>query len=550
VVTLGIPCPEAKNDKNSGTATMSISFLRVAALTTTILCSSSIFGTAFAEVVYNRGNSADPESLDPHKTSTIYENNIQVDLFEGLLMPDMNAEPIPGAAESWTVSDDGKTYTFKMRQGAKWSDGTPVTAHDFVYSMQRVQDPATACEYASMLYVIKNAEAVNTGKAKAEELGVKALDDMTLEVTLNNPTPYFLEMLTHHASFPVQKAAVDKHGNDWAKPGNLVSNGAYKLTAFVPNDHIELVKNELFHDAANVKIDKIMYIPTEDRSTAMKRYEAGEILSNDDLPTEQLAALKEKFGDQVRLGAYLGTYYYAMNWKKEPWNNPKLRNAVSMAIDRDFLAEKVWQNTMLPGYSMVPPGIEGYTPALISWADKPQIDREDEAAKVLAELGYGPDKPLKMELRYNSGENHKNTAVAIQEQLRPLGIEVSLLNTDTKTHYEYLEHKGDYDIARAGWIADYKDPETFLGISAKASGNNHSNYDNPTFEEDLKKAAEAAAVPAERMKALSEAERVLMDDQGNIPLLYYSNRNIVSPKLKGFQENVMNVHPTRFMSIE
>ncbi len=348
---------------------MSISFLRIAALTTTILCSSSILGTAFAEVVYNRGNSADPESLDPHKTSTIYENNIQVDLFEGLLMPDMNAEPIAGAAESWTVSDDGKTYTFKMRPGGKWSDGTPVTAHDFVYSMQRVQDPATACEYASMLYVIKNAEAVNTGKAKPDELGVKALDDMTLEVTLNNPTPYFLEMLTHHASFPVNKASIEKNGNDWIKPGNLVSNGAYKLTAFVPNDHIELVKNEAFHDAANVKIDKINYIPTEDRSTAMKRFEAGEILSNDDLPTEQLASLKEKFGDQVRIGPYLGTYYYAMNWKKEPWNNPKLRNAVSMAIDRDFLAEKVWQNTMLPGYSMVPPGIAGYAPALISWAD-------------------------------------------------------------------------------------------------------------------------------------------------------------------------------------
>ena len=529
---------------------MSISFLRVAALTTTILCSTSIFGTAFAEVVYNRGNSADPESLDPHKTSTIYENNIQVDLFEGLLMPDMNAEPIPGAAESWTVSDDGKTYTFKMRQGAKWSDGTPVTADDFVYSMQRLQDPATAAEYASMLYIIKNAEAVNTGKAKPEELGVRAVDPMTLEFTLNNPTPYFLEMLTHHASFPVNKASIDKYGNDWIKPGNLVSNGAYKLTAFVPNDHIELVKNENFHDAANVKIDKINYIPTEDRSTAMKRFEAGEIHSNDDIPTEQLAALKEKFGDQLRIGPYLGTYYYAMNWKKAPWDNPKLRNAVSMAIDRDFLAEKVWQNTMLPGYSMVPPGIQGYEPALISWRDKSQIDREDEAVKVLAELGYGPDKPLKMELRYNSGENHKNTAIAIQEQLRPLGIEVSLLNTDTKTHYEYLEHKGDYDVARAGWIADYKDPETFLGISAKASGNNHSNYDSPAFEADLKKAAEAAAVPAERMKALAAAERVLMDDQGNIPLLYYSNRNVVTSKLKGFQENVMNVHPTRFMSFE
>lgn len=529
---------------------MTIALLRVTALTTALLCSSALCGMAFAEIVYNRGNSADPESLDPHKTSTIYENNIQVDLFEGLVMPDMNAEPIPGAAESWTVSDDGKTYTFKLRANGKWSDGTPVTADDFVYSFQRGQDPATGSEYSSMMYVVKNAEAVNTGKAKPEEMGVKALDATTLEVTLNNPTPYFLEMLTHHSAFPVNKASIEKFGNDWIKPGNLVTNGAYKLVEHVPNDHIKLVRNDQFHDAANVKIDTINYIPTEDRSTAMKRFEAGEIHSNDDIPTEQLSSLKEKFGDQLRVGPYLGTYYYAIKWDKEPWNNPKLRNAISMAIDRDFIAEKVWQNTMLPGYSMVPPGIAGYTPALASFADKSQIDREDEATKILTELGYGPDKPLKLEIRYNSGENHKNTAVAIQEQLRPLGIEVSLLNTDTKSHYDFLQNKGNYDVARAGWIADYKDAETFLGISSKSSGNNHSNYDNPKFEELLDKAAAAAAVPADRLKLLSEAERVLMDDQGNVPLLYYSNRNLVSPKLKGFQENVMNVHPTRFMSLE
>lgn len=529
---------------------MSISILRAGLLSGALLCSTAMFSSAFAEVVYNRGNSADPESLDPHKTTTIYENNIEVDLFEGLVMPDMNGAPIPGVAESWTVSDDGKTYTFKLRADAKWSDGSPVGADDFVYSFRRGQDPATAMEYASMLYVIKNAEAVNTGKAKPEELGVRAIGPLTLEIELNNPTPYFIEMLTHHSAFPVHKASVEKFGNDWVKPGNLVSNGAYKLVEFIPNDHIKAVRNENFHDAANVKIDTVNYIPTEDRSTAMKRYEAGEILSNDDMPTEQLSELKTKFGDQVRLGAYLGTYYYAMKWDKEPWNNPKLRNAVSMAIDRDFLAEKVWQNTMLPGYSMVPPGIEGYTPAMAGFADKSQIEREEEALKIVAELGYGPDKPLKMEIRYNSGENHKNTAVAIQEQLRPLGIEVTLFNTDTKTHYDFLQNKGNYDVARAGWIADYKDAETFLGISSKSSGNNHSNYNSPKYEELLDKAAAAAGNPAERLKILSEAERVLIDDQGNIPLLYYSNRNIVSPKLKGFQENVMNVHPTRFMSIE
>ena len=263
-------------------------------------------------------------------------------------------------------------------------------------------------------------------------------------MTLKAPTPYFLEMLTHQATYPVNKASIEKDGADWIKPGNLVSNGAFTLAEWVPNDHIKMVKNPKFHDAANVKIDVINFIPTEDRSSAMKRFEAGELDSYDDLPTEQLADLKAKFGDQIRVAPYLGTYYYAIKTDKAPWDNVELRNAVSEAIDRDFLAEKVWSNSMFPGYSMVPPGIEGYTSAMATFADKSQIDREDEAKAILEKLGYGPDKPLKMEIRYNTSENHKNTAVAIQEQLKPLGIEVTLLNTDTKTHYGHLEQKGDY----------------------------------------------------------------------------------------------------------
>jgi len=503
---------------------------------------------AAAEVVYNRGNSADPESLDPHKTSTVYEANILRDLFMGLVVQDAKAELLPGAAESWTISDDGKVYTFKLRQGAKWSDGTPVTADDFVFSFRRLVDPATAAEYASMLYVVKNAEAVNTGKAKPEELGVRAVDPGTFEVTLNAPTPYFLEMLTHQSTYAVSKANVEKLGADFIKPGNLVTNGAYTLSEFIPNDHVKLVKNPGFYDAGNVKIDIVNYLPTEDRSTAIKRYEAGEIDSNDDLPTEQMAELKAKFGDQVRVGPYLGTYYYAIKLDKDPWSNPKLRRAISMAIDRDFLAEKVWANSMLPGYSMVPPGIQGYEPAIADYADMSQLDREDEAKKILTELGYGPANPLKLEIRYNTSENHKNTAIAIQEQLKPLGVEVTLLNTDTKTHYGHLEQKGDFDMARAGWIADYKDAESFLGISRKASGNNYANFNNPEFEALMDKAAAAGGNAAERAKYLSEAEAVLVRELPNMPLLYYSYKTIVSPKLKGWEDNVMDVHPTRFMS--
>jgi len=505
---------------------------------------------AFAETVLNRGNSADPESLDPHKTSTVYEANILRDLFTGLTAQDAKAEVIPGAAESWTVSPDGKTYTFKLRADGKWSDGSPVTAGDFVFSWRRLVDPATAAEYAYMLSPVVNADDITAGKKKPEELGVKAIDDMTFEMTLNAPTPYILEMLTHQATYAVSKANVDAKGADFTKPGNLVSNGAYTLAEFVPNDHIKLVKNANFFDAGNVKIDTINYIPTEDRSTAVKRFEAGELDLNDDMPTEQLADLKAKFGDQIKIGPYLGTYYYVFKIPKAPWNNVKLRHAISEAIDRDYLAEKVWQNTMIPAYSFVPPGISGYETRTTDYSEMSQIDREDAAKKVLEELGYGPDKPLKMEIRYNTSENHKNTAVAIQEQLKPLGIEVTLLNTDTKTHYGHLEQHGDFDIARAGWIADYKDPENFLALCKTGTGNNYSEYSDKDYDALMAKAA-AAADPAERMKDLSDAEAIgVARDLCVVPLLYYGFHNIVSSKIKGWEANVMDIHPTRFMSKE
>jgi oligopeptide transport system substrate-binding protein len=501
---------------------------------------------SFAEVIFNRGNSADPESLDPHKTSTVYEANILRDLFMGLMIHNAKAELEPGAAESYTVSGDGKVYTFKMRAGAKWSDGSPVTAHDFVYSWQRLVNKDTAAEYAYMLSPVVNADAVTKGEKKPEELGVKAVDDMTFEVTLNSATPYFLEMLTHQATYAISKANVEKFGADFIKAGNLVSNGAYMLAEFVPNDHIKAVKNPNFYDAANVQIDTVNYIPTEDRSTAMKRLEAGELDSNDDIPTEQLTELKAKFGDQVRIGPYLGTYYYVFKTDKEPWKNVKLRHAVSMAIDRDYLAEKVWTNTMVPAYSLVPPGISGYEARPAEYAEKTQLDREDEAKKILAELGYGPDKPLKMEIRYNTSENHKNTAVAIQEQLKPLGIEVSMVNTDTKTHYGHLEQKGDFDIARGGWIADYKDPANFLDLCKTGTGNNYGQYANPEYDKLLADAAAAGA--EERMKKLSEAEAMgVARDLCFVPLLFYSYHTIVSSKLSGWEDNVMDVHPTRFI---
>ncbi len=512
--------------------------------------SALISTAALGEVLLNRGSAADPESLDPHKTATTYEADILRDLFTGLMSQDKDANVIPGAAESYTTSADGKVWTFKLRADGKWSDGSPVTAQDFVFSWQRVVNADTASEYAYMLAPVVNAEDITAKKMKPEDLGVKAIDDLTFEVTLKASTPYFLEMLTHSATYAVSKANVTAHPTDFSKPGNLVSNGAYTLTEFVPNDHIKLTKNAQFFDAANVKIDAVNYIPNEDRGAAMKRFEAGELDMYGDLPTEQLADLRTKFGEQIKIGPFLGTYYYAFKSTKKPWNDVKMRHAISMGIDRDYLAEKVWGNSMIPAYSFVPPGVAGYEGPTLDYARMSQLDREDAAKKMLGELGYSAANPLKMEIRFNTSENHKNVAIAIQSQLKPLGVEVTMVNTDTKTHYGLLEQHGDFDIARAAWVADYKDPENFLALCKSKTGNNYAEYTNADYDALLAKAA-ANADAKGRMKDLADAEAIgVTRDLCVVPLLYYSSHNIVSSKLKGWEINVMDSHPTRWMSKE
>ena len=504
-------------------------------------------GSAFAGGTWNRGENGDVQSLDPHKTSTVEEHNILMDLFSGLVTDDANGNIIPGAAESWTVSGDGKVYTFKLRKDDVWSDGTPVKASDVVFSWKRVLDPATGSEYASMAFPVLNAEDINAGKKKADELGIKAIDDYTLEVTLKGPTPYFLEMLTHHAMYPVNEANVTKFGADYVKPGNLVSNGAFTLAENVPGDHIKLVKNPKFYDAANVKLDVVNYIPTEDRAAGVKRYKAGEVDSMNDFPGEQLAEMKKEMGDQLHMGPELGTYYYIFKSQKAPWNNAELRNAISMVIDRDQLAEKVWKNSMLPGWSLVPPGVKGYSAAVMDYSKMGQLDREDAAKKVFEKLGISPAHPMKVEIRYNTSENHKNTATAIQEMLKPFGFDVSFVTSDGKTHYSYLEQKGDFDIARAGWIADFKDPVTFLNLGHTGDGNNYGEYSNKDYDALLDQAA-VEPDPAKRMDELSKAEAILVKELPVLPLLYYANHNLVSPKIHGFVDNVMDVHPSRFVT--
>ncbi|MGF1561903.1 MAG: peptide ABC transporter substrate-binding protein [Geminicoccaceae bacterium] len=518
------------------------------ALAGALMASSSL---ALAEMVYHRGNTGEPETLDQHRTSTVYEAHILRDLYEGLVVHDAKAEVVPGVAESWETSEDGTTYTFKLRDDAKWSNGDPVTAGDFVYSLRRIMNPETGAEYANILYPILHGEAVNKGEMAVEELGVVAEDDQTLVISLQSPTPYFLELLTHQTGLPVHPASVDAHGDDFVRPENIVTNGAYVLAEIVPNAHIKVTKNPEFHDADNVAIDTVFFYPTEDRAAALRRFQAGELHSNNDAPVEQVAWMEENLGDQFRVAPYLGTYYYTVKTDKEPFSDVRVRKALSLAIDRDLIADDIWGGTMIPAYSFVPPGIGNYgEPAYADYRDTPLLDREDEALALLQEAGFGPDNPLQVEIRYNTSENHEKTAVAIADMWGALGVDVSMLNTDVAAHYAHLREKGDYDVARAGWIGDYSDPQNFLFmVESDNAGFNYANYNNPDYDALMEQAAKTVDLD-ERAAILKEAETLFMRDLPFIPLMYYGSLSMVSPKLKGWEDNIQNVHASRWMSIE
>lgn len=507
---------------------------------------------AAAEVVIHRGNGGEPQTLDQAHISIDIEGFVVRDLFEGLTVYDNKGEVVPGVAESWTVSDDGTVYTFKLRGNAKWSDGTPVVAGDFVFSWRRLLDPKEAAEYATILYPVKNAEAINTGKAAVDTLGVKAVDDKTLEVTLERPTPYFLQLVTHYAALPVNPANVQKFGAEFTKPGNMVSNGAFVLTEYVANDHITSVKNTNYWDAANVKIDKVVYNPSEDMAATQRMFEAGELDVVYQFQADQLDFLKQKLGeDQVKVAPNLATYYYVFDTRKAPFDDVRVRQALSMAVDRDFLSEKIFTNSYLPSYAFVPPGMEGYTPVQADFAGMDQLDREDKAKELLKEAGFGEGgKPLKVDIRYNTSENHKKVATAVADMWKAIGVEVTMQNLDVKSHYAYLQEGGSFDVARAGWSADYADPENFLNLLVSTNTSfNYGHWKNEEFDALMKKSYEVRD-PAERMKVLQQAEAIYAKEQPSTPFLNNGSLWLVNRKVKGFENNAVNEHLTKYLSIE
>ena len=509
-----------------------------------------LLGLATAQAdVYRRGEPGEPETLDPQKTQTVVEADIVYDLFEGLLTYDAEGKLVPGVALSWTISADGLTYDFDLRE-ENWSNGDSVIADDFVFSFRRLLDPATAAPYASLFYVIKNAEAIARGRARPEALGVRALAPHRLEIALERPTPYFLGLLAHQTAVPLDPAAVAKYGREFTRPGKLVSNGAYRLVGYTPNDRLMLARNPNFHDAALVAIEREEILPLEDRAAAVRRFEAGEIDSYSDAPSDQIAFLKQRFPEELHLSPSLGTYYYAFNARKPPFDDARVRRALSMTIDREFLAETIWGGSMLPAYALVPPGIPGMKPVEPDFAALAPIDAEAEALKLLAEAGYGPHgRTLDVEIRYNSSENHQATAVAVADMWRPLNVTVSFVNADAKTHFAYLRDHGDFDVARAGWLADYPDAQNFLALcESDNSALNYSGWSNKEYDALLKQ-AEGERDAGARADLLAKAEAILLREQPIAPLMYLESKNLVARRIHGWRANTLDRHLTRYLSL-
>ena len=511
-----------------------------------VLAFASCVATA---ATLNLHNGADPASLDPHKVSGDWENRIVGDMFEGLVTEDAKAEPIAGQATDWTISDDGLVYTFNLREGIQWSDRVPVTADDFVFALQRLVDPATAANYAYLQYTIKNAEAINKGDiTDLSELGVRALDDTTLEITLESPTPYFIGALTHYTAYPVPRHVIEEHGGDWVKVDNIVTNGPYKPVEWVPGSHVTTEKNTAYYDSDRLQIEGVKFYVLEDASAALKRYRAGEFDILTAFPTDQFEWMQENLPGQARAVPFAGLYYYVINNQLPPFDNPNVRQALSMSINREVIGPQVLGTGEVPAYSWVPPGMANYPePYTVTWKDMPYGEKVETAKSLLSEAGFGPDNPLELQLRYNTNENHKRIAVAIAAMWKPLGIEVELYNTETKVHYDELQN-GELEVARAGWLADYNDADNFLNLLKSGVAYNYGRYSNSEFDALID---EANAVTDTQMRAdlLRQAEQLALDETAAIPIYYYLSRNVVSPRVSGFEDNAFDIHRTRWLSL-
>lgn len=502
--------------------------------------------------ILHRGIGNEVTELDPHLVTGVAEGNVLRALFEGLVAehPE-DLRPVPGVAERWEISPDGRLYTFHLRADARWTDGQPVTAADFVSSFRRILTPALSAEYANMLYVLRGAEDYHKGRSTDfGTVGALALDTRTLRLTLENPAPYFLSLLTNPPWYPVPLAviarhgAIDRRGNPWTRPDKFVGNGPFRLREWRPHQVIVVDRNQGYWDAATVRLNAIHFYPIESVDAEERAFRSGQLHLTEFTPVGKIDSYLKTAPQLLRRDPYLGTYFYRFNTRRPPFNDVRVRRALALATDREKITTQVARGGQRPATSLTPPGTAGYTATAA-------LARDIEAARrLLAEAGFPGGRGLPtIELLYNTSENHRAIAEALQEiWRREIGVEVRLVNQEMKVVFA-ARRAGDFQILRSDWIGDYLDPATFLDIFRSDSGNNYTGWSSPDYDALLDAAARTPD-PAERFALFRQAEAILLAEAPLIPLYHHTHVFLIQPSVKGWHANLLDHHPYKHVWLE
>jgi oligopeptide transport system substrate-binding protein len=514
-------------------------------------CSGAPEGQSSAanNAILVRGGGPEPDSLDPQKARGFEAQSILRDLCEGLTTLDKKAGVAPGAARSWNASRDGLTYTFDLRRDARWSNGDPVVAADFVTGLRRLVDPATGSAYAQYIDVIANASDIIAGRKTVDTLGVAAPDERTVVITLAAPAPYLPTLLSHPSTCPVQQATLQQHPDAIARPGSMVSSGAFVLKEWVPGAYILALRNPHYWNDAATRLAGVRYLLIPDENAELARYRGGELQVTFVVPRGQFDWIRANLAAELHISPQLSTYYYGFNLRRAPFKDqPKLRRALSLVIDREKLTRLVLRVGELPAYGWVPPGMDNYTSQSFDYAELPMATRIAEAQRLYRECGYSREKPLAFELRYNAGEVHTKLAVAIASMWKEaLGVEVRLTQVEFKSLLQDID-RGDVEMFRSSWIGDYNDAYTFAQVLKSDFGVNLPHYDSPRYDALLHSAV-LQQDPLLRGALLEEAERVMLADHPLLPLYFYVNKHLVKPEVLGWYDNVMNVVYSRDLAL-
>ncbi len=514
------------------------------ALTIALLFTTS----AHALTVLNRGNGSEPKSLDPAFVNTVAESNILGDVLMGLTTLDAAARPIPGVAERWDISKDGKTWTFHLRK-SQWSDGKPVTAEDFVFAWQRELNPKTAAPYAYNLWVLKNARAISTGKLPPASLGVRAADDLTLVVQLEHPAAYLPELLTHDTAYPVPRHVVLAKGDAWARPENYAANGAYVPAEWILNDHIRLTRNPRFYDTAHVRIDEVNYFAAEDSQSALKRLRAGELDTQSPIPATSIDWLRKNMPAALRTAPFLAVSYFALNTTQAALRDVRVRKALNLAFDREAVTDKVLRFGDRPAYGIVPPGVANF-PGGAAMDFKPMAmdARVALAQSLMQQAGYGPSNRLHLVLETTHDPDNRRVATVMQAMLRAIFIDLDIQQVDLQVHYRNMQ-TGAFEIASAVWIADFNDASNFLDLLRADSGNNYARYRNHAYDAALD-AAQQESDAVKRGALLLNAEKIALKDYPWLPWRFRVTQDLVQPYVKGWIPNARDYNRTRWLWVE